>query len=745
LTALAGAVFAADNGLAVTRRFGVFIGSNSGGRDRIMLRYAVSDAKTVSRIFSDMGGIAGEDNVLLIEPSVADINRQFDRLNAMIQSSAEGRRRTELVFYYSGHSDEDGILLGRERYGYRELRERITAIGTDMRIVILDSCSSGAITRAKGGVKTRPFLFDSSVSAEGYAFLTSSSADEASQESDSIESSYFTHSLVTGLRGAADSVGDGRVTLNELYRFAYTETLAKTETSFYGAQHPSYDIQISGSGDVVLTDVKETSAALLIGEDVIGRLSIRDGSDFLVAELTKVSARPMELGLEPGLYRITLQRGDGFYSADLQLIENSRVSLTFADFRRIAAAAEARSRGTDVSGEEDEPVNAFNIQLIPGMDMMGHSDEKATNHVLLGPFVAMGHNLKGIGVAGIGLINSGWIQGVQGAGIFNLADGYVLGAQGAGVFNLANDFVQGVQGAGIFNLADGFVQGAQGAGVFNLADDFVQGVQGAGIFNVANGIVQGVQGAGVFNVADDFMQGVQGAGIFNYARSGLAGVQMAGIFNYAGGSSRGVQAGLVNIAKDGSGVQAGLVNISGGETMVTLGLVNIVKGGILHPAVFYDDMEFLNASFRSGSKRVYSVFTAGVQGKALPESYDGDTLLAFRAGLGVEFPIGKFFMDVDITCGSIVNFDALADLGGTDIREWKHRRAGGPLSDLVQLRFTAGYKIFEHLGIFGGISYDYIHRRESASPDPETFSPFIAGWSDGWNTHKLGFFGGVQF
>ncbi|MDR2184935.1 MAG: caspase family protein, partial [Treponema sp.] len=261
-----------------TRRFGLFVGSNNGGRERIMLRYAVSDARAVSRVFSDMGGIAGSDNTLLVEPRVRDISEGIGALGEAVARAKQSHKRTEIVFYYSGHSDEEGLLLGKERLSYRELRERINAIPSDMRIVILDSCASGAFTRTKGGVKTQPFLLDNSISAEGYAFLTSSSATEASQESDSIESSYFTHSLVAGLRGAADTVGDGRVTLNEVYRFAYTETLAKTETSIYGAQHPSYDMQVSGAGDVVLTDIKETSAGMIIDQGISGRLSIRDGS-----------------------------------------------------------------------------------------------------------------------------------------------------------------------------------------------------------------------------------------------------------------------------------------------------------------------------------------------------------------------------------------------------------------------------------------------------------------------------------
>jgi len=211
LLLLVSGVLSATDG---TRRFGLFIGSNNGGRDRAMLRYAVSDARSVSRVFTGMGGISEQDNVLLVEPTVAEINRQLDSLGRLSAQSRRNAQRTELIFYYSGHSDENGILLNKERYGYRELRDRVNAVQADMRIVILDSCSSGAITRVKGGVKTQPFLFDSSVNAEGYAFLTSSSADETSQESDSIRSSYFTHSILAGLRGAADSVGDGRVTLN---------------------------------------------------------------------------------------------------------------------------------------------------------------------------------------------------------------------------------------------------------------------------------------------------------------------------------------------------------------------------------------------------------------------------------------------------------------------------------------------------------------------------------------------------
>ena len=675
-------VFAVDS--TVTRRFGIFIGSNNGGRDRITLRYAISDARSVSRVFTGMGGIAVEDSILLIEPTVGEINRQLDNLGRISAQSRKNAQRTELVFYYSGHSDEDGILLNRERYGYKELRDRIGTVQVDMSIVILDSCSSGAITRAKGGVKTQPFLFDSSVSAEGYAFLTSSSADETSQESDVIESSYFTHSLLAGLRGAADSVGDGRVTLNELYRYAYTETLAKTETSLYGAQHPSYDIQISGSGDVVLTDIKAISAGLLISEDVTGRISIRDSSDFLVAELTKVTNKPLELGLEPGLYRIILQQGDKFYRAEITLSENMRTRLGMDTFSGVAATTGNRRRG-DGSEEKDgdfRDIN-FSFQIIPGIEFSGYDNEKETYNFLLGLFVAKGHNLLGLGAAGIGLINTGYVRGIQASVIFNIAGGQVTGIQASSVFNIADGQVTGVQTAGVFNIARG--------GVGN-------GIQYSGIFNIAGGNVTGMQVSSFFNKAEEL---------------------------------RGMQISTVNVNSGGTGLMIGVVNVSGSDKVVPIGLFNIIKNGILHPHIYFDDMMLSNIGFRSGSKHFYGTIGAGVGGSLFFGR--GDKLLVTRGGFGFEFPFKNLFLDIEVSGGRIIMLDYVWD----DMDELPTRMA--------QLRLVAGYKLFSHLGVFAGVSFDYFHRMTDNSPNPRDFGGPFMGFGSDKRIGKLGFFGGIQF
>src|SRR5215471_19069040 len=92
----------------------------------------------------------------------------------------------EVILYYSGHADEQGLLLGSDRYSYRTLRDRLDEIPADVRIAVLDACASGAFTRLKGGKTRPPFLVDQSADMRGHAFLTSSAETEAAQESDRI-------------------------------------------------------------------------------------------------------------------------------------------------------------------------------------------------------------------------------------------------------------------------------------------------------------------------------------------------------------------------------------------------------------------------------------------------------------------------------------------------------------------------------------------------------------------------------
>jgi hypothetical protein len=341
---LLGAGLSEDLQAAATRRIALAVGANKGASDRVSLRYAVSDAERFARLIMRMGGVDENDLTILREPS----RRSFlDALTAAYSKAAQSRAsnaRVELLVYFSGHADDKGLMLGREILDYRDLRSAIQNVGADVGVTILDACASGAITRLKGGQAHPAFLSDLSTQVQGYAFLTSSSENEAAQESDRLQGSYFTHALLSGLRGAADVSGDGKVTLGEAYQFAFGETLAATTSTQGGAQHPTWDIKMAGTGDVVLTDVRQTSSSLALSAEMEGRFFVHNPKRQLVAELYKPAGRAIELGLEPGEYDVHFEHEPALLRSRIALAEGQHLVLDRGGFRP-ARRVPTRRRG----------------------------------------------------------------------------------------------------------------------------------------------------------------------------------------------------------------------------------------------------------------------------------------------------------------------------------------------------------------------------------------------------------------
>jgi len=319
---------------ATFRRFALVVGANNGGPERVKLRYAVSDAKGIIKVLEAMGGVLPGDSRLLVEPNRETFFWEMKRLKDRIDRARTKHGRVEVIFYYSGHSDEKNILLDKEKISYRAFRDEINRMDADVRIAILDSCASGAFTRLKGGKKKPPFLIDTAYNMKGYAVMTSSSSDEASQESDRLKSSFFTHYLISGLRGAADVSQDGRITLSEAYQFAFSETLMQTEKTLSGPQHPYYNIQMSGTGDVVMTDIRKSSAILRLAKNVSGKIFIHNSENVLVVELNKPFGRDIELGLEQGKYRVINIVDGHIWEASIKLPEGKTVELAKEQFSK---------------------------------------------------------------------------------------------------------------------------------------------------------------------------------------------------------------------------------------------------------------------------------------------------------------------------------------------------------------------------------------------------------------------------
>jgi hypothetical protein len=311
-------------------RFAVIAGNDRGGVDTRRLLYAGADARKVYDILTRLGGVRTEDANLIVDGSAADLQAALARVERLAAEATRRGEHTALFFYYSGHAKDGALRLGDSRLSLDALKALVAAAPVDIRIAILDSCRSGAMTRSKGARKAPAFEIESESprDAKGLVILTSSASDEDSQESDLIGGSYFSHHLASGLLGGADRSGDGRVTLFEAYAYAYDRTVADTADSAAGAQHPTFSYDLAGNGDLVLTDVAARHEGIYLPREApSGVYFMVDSQGFVAAEINKGDGVDRRVALAPGRYRVKRRLGDRLRVGELDVPRGGLISL----------------------------------------------------------------------------------------------------------------------------------------------------------------------------------------------------------------------------------------------------------------------------------------------------------------------------------------------------------------------------------------------------------------------------------
>lgn len=304
---------------AAVLRWAVLVANNEGFADTRPLYFAEADAKKMKNILLSIGGVEEGDIRLLLAKNRFDLLRTLADVRGPIAEARARGDQTVLYFYYSGHADADQLQLGRSAVSWGELQELLERSGADVRIAFVDACQSGAMT--KGGTLAPSFVFDVSerLDSAGTVILTSSTADEASQESNEVGGSYFTHFLASALTGGADEDFDGRVTLSEAYRYVYHETVLRTAATRGGAQHPSYDWQLSGTGDVVLTEMERAQATLVFPATNPGTFAVFDSERRMFVAEVEVFDQDRRLSLRTGEYLIQRRFPTHLAVAELRL------------------------------------------------------------------------------------------------------------------------------------------------------------------------------------------------------------------------------------------------------------------------------------------------------------------------------------------------------------------------------------------------------------------------------------------
>jgi hypothetical protein len=297
----------AGEALAEPVRILVAAGSKLGLAAERPLKFASTDATRVRDVVVSLGGVKAENAFVLAEPSRAQLFAAVDRARAEAQ-----KHRTEevtLLFYFSGHGDHDAIHLGDERLLLTDLSAKLGEVPAGLRIAVTDACRA---TREKGFTADEPFAIRTTnvPQATGQVWLHASSDGEAAQESDELQGAIFTHAWINGLRGAADANGDSRVTLEESFAFAHSQTMIRSAKSSGVLQKPEAIVSLREASPVVLTETSAHMATLSLppGRDT-HFLVYSAGSKSVLSELWSAPDRRIALRVAPGRYVVQRRIG----------------------------------------------------------------------------------------------------------------------------------------------------------------------------------------------------------------------------------------------------------------------------------------------------------------------------------------------------------------------------------------------------------------------------------------------------
>jgi len=364
------------------------------------LRYAQRDADRVSAVLHELGGFNRVKQ--LRDPSPAALRDALVETDAL----ASGDPNLEVVFYYSGHADSQGLLLGSGRFGFDELRSRLEHSRAAVRVALLDACYAGGAVRPKGGKPAPGYALDTvePPRVQGAAIIAAGTASELAQESGDIEGSYFTHHVLSALRGAGDRDGNGAVTLAEAYQYAYGHTLAATLPSVWGPQHPSYEYKLSGTGDLVITRVGRDRQALSFPPGQGRVYVVSNAADEVMAEVAAQPQGRVRLALPPGRYRVVAREGRRAWLAEVALRPESGAdaAVEATAFREVAPEL-AFAKGAQLAHRHevavDVAVSGLGAGALGGTPELGLGYFRRLDSFTIGPHLSYGAtdgNLYGV-------------------------------------------------------------------------------------------------------------------------------------------------------------------------------------------------------------------------------------------------------------------------------------------------------------------------------------------------------------
>jgi formylglycine-generating enzyme required for sulfatase activity len=249
------------------------------------------DANEFARVLKDQK-LCGFDEVRVL------LNQFSTSVMEAIDEFFDQRKPDDLlVLYFSGHGVRDD--LGSLYLAVKNtVRSRLlsTAIESEYikkvmdrsrskrQVLILDCCNSGAFPQGTKAEAGGAMGLMTAFQGYGRYVLTASDATQYAWEGDKVigsetENSLFTHFLVKGLEGEADSEGDGKITVDKLYDYAF-EQVSKVMLN----QTPTKSSS-KAEGEIILRQITrmEDIKPVALSDDLIGEMEdirplVREGA-----------------------------------------------------------------------------------------------------------------------------------------------------------------------------------------------------------------------------------------------------------------------------------------------------------------------------------------------------------------------------------------------------------------------------------------------------------------------------------
>jgi len=196
------------------------------------VKYASKDAETIRKYLETVGGIPSQNIKFLSDDTAtkADIESSIEEwLPKRVKSTSK------VFVYYSGHGTPDprtneSFLVPYEGepgsvkklYPLKKMYSSLSSLPAKQMVVMLDSCFSGSGERSIFPEGARPVSLSVEnpiLAGNKMIVLAASKGDEISSDYDAAGHGLFTYYLLKGMKGDADTNGDGKVDIAELYMF----------------------------------------------------------------------------------------------------------------------------------------------------------------------------------------------------------------------------------------------------------------------------------------------------------------------------------------------------------------------------------------------------------------------------------------------------------------------------------------------------------------------------------------------